>query len=165
MVLHFNVRLSNMLMSQVAIVYKLYQTYQTPVSSPVSVSRPVTSGDLESERGHSLYSLKREERDHSMNSLKTTMTDLDSHEIAETRTLGRKPLPRLKVGFDLSPKHLSVTPLMMNQSRTGPIGDKYSHKISLDQSEASDLELAEKWNFPRTFETQSLTLDTKYLSL
>ena len=153
-----------MLMSQVTIVYKLYQTYQTPVSSPVSVSRPVTSSDLDSERGHSLYSLKREERDHSMYSLKTNMTDLDSHEIAETRTLGRKPLPRSTVGFNLNPEHL-----IMNQSRTGPIGDKYSgHVISLDQSEASDLELAdsaEKWNFPRTLETQSLTLDTKYLSL
>ena len=139
-------------MLQVTIVYKLYQTYQTPVSSPVSVSRPVTSSDLESERGHSLYSLK------------TNLTSLDSLEIAETRTLGRKTLPRSKVGFNLNPEHL-----MMNQSRNGPIGDKYSgHVISLDQSEASDLELgdsAEKWNFPRTIETQSLTLDTKYLSL
>ena len=144
-------------MLQVTIVYKLYQTYQTPVSSPVSVSRPVSSSDLESERGQSMYSLK------------TNLTDLDSLEIVETRTLGRKPLPRSSVGFDLNPEHLSVTPLMMDQSRSGPIRDKYQgHVISLDQSEASDTELtdsAEKWNFPRTIETQSLTLDTKYLSL
>ena len=140
------------------ILYKLYQTYQSPVSSPVSVPRPVTSG-LESEAGHSMYSLK------------TNLTDLDSLEITETRTLGRKPLPK-SVGFDLNPENLSVTPLMMDQS--GPIRGQYpGHVICLDQSEASDpdqarlglTDSAEKWNFPRTMETQSLVLDTKYLSL
>ena len=147
-------------MLQVTILYKLYQTYQTPVSSPVSVPRPVTSG-LESESGHSMYSLK------------TNLTDLDSLEITETRTLGRKPLPR-SVGFDLNPENLSVTPLMVDQLRSGQIRGQYpGNVISLDQSEASETDQArlgltdsaEKWNFPRTIETQSLTLDTKYLSL
>ena len=142
------------------ILYKLYQTYQTPVSSPVSLPRPVSSG-LESESGHSMYSLK------------TNLTELDSLEVTETRTLGRKPLPK-SVGFDLNPEHLSVTPLMRDQSRSGQIRGQYPGQvICLDPSEASDTDparlgltdSAEKWNFPRTIETQSLVLDTKYLSL
>ena len=137
------------------IVYKLYQTYQTPVSSPASVPRTVTSG---------LHSSRASESFHSMYSLKTNLTDLESEagsSVTETRTLGRQPRPPQPrvVMFDLAPEPLA--PLSTLSAR--PLMMEAVQGVTEDSEEL--LDSAEKWNFPRTTETQTPGLDTKYLSL
>lgn len=136
----------------ITILYKLYQTFQTPPASPLNT--PVNNFSQYSIHTHLTHLSEMTEL--------TELTEVESQAARLTETGGTWPggsERRRGVRFeDEAQQHLSVTPLIREQSRVFS-SDKLTGDYFLKQEEA------DKWQFPRVAGSGRSKIGNKYLSL
>ena len=121
----------------ITISYKLYQTYQSPVSSPIPTRQSINS----------------------IFSLDTTISEMNNTSelpisIHSSETKGSEKLQTKSVAFDLAPENLSVDPIGCSRSSFDP-----NNFLKQENSDST-----EKWHFPRTNGDKQF-YESKYMSL